>query len=149
MTNRLSQTWLMCQSMDLSFLPSSHDIQKGTIVFAKCRIYYHIYYYTLLNIFLRSMTYKYKNIIGNENCIKEQYHGTFKPQNMQKIHFLKKCFNLIVDNWPELDVSEFKNWEEMSVEKSNLEINCQMKVERSFLHNIPTNNIIRIQKLLS
>ena len=34
------------------------------------------------------MTYKYKNIIGNENCIKEQYHGTFKPQNMQKIHFL-------------------------------------------------------------
>ena len=77
--------------MDLSFLPSSHDIQKGTIVFAKCRIYYHIYYYTLLNIFLRStksLTYKYKNIIGNENYIKEQYHGTFKPQNMQKIHFL-------------------------------------------------------------
>ena len=35
----------------------------------------------------------------------------------------------IVDNWPELDVSEFKNWEEMSVEKSNLEINCHMKVE--------------------
>ena len=39
MTNRLSQTWLMCQSMDLSFYHLCMIFKKGTLLLYRIIIY--------------------------------------------------------------------------------------------------------------